>query len=207
MKRYGALFIGWALMLALAGCSESDVIALRIQLKGDFSGTVSVCSLALPPEGGPLERKSSGVEWSTRMSLVCSAGAFPNLSRLRVEDVKFLGGSTPDGLNYLQVTLPRGPAAQWVKTMVPLARPEREKAALAFDPGGRIKDIGAAVKLRIDLPGLVVGHGVTAGARGVDETADKQRAELLVPVDLAQKPGEAIQWHLTWQTAMVEKRR
>lgn len=199
MRRFARTLPICALLLLCASCSESDIVGIRIQLSSDLSGTISISSLQTPREGGPLESSSAGVDWQDRVSLVLASGSFPKLSALRIAEISFQGGTTPEGINYVLVTLPRGPNVRWAKALSSLSPEDRKKAAAIFDPQGKLRAIGSVVKLRIDLPGQVVAHGLSPLPRGCEEAADKDRAELLVPVEVALKSGDAMKWHLTWQ--------
>src|SRR5712692_4767385 len=147
MRRPIVLLLFLAFTLVMAGCNESDVIAIQIQLRNDFSGTIIANQLMIPREGNPLERISSGVNWNSRVNLVFSAGTFEDLAKLKIEDLTFSGGTMPDGFHYVQVLLPRGTNTRWAKALVPLSAAERKKAAATFDPDKRLKDLGSAIKL------------------------------------------------------------
>jgi len=199
MKRFWGLSVLAVCILGMTACTESDVIAVQVQLRSDLSGTVLVSSLMVPREGGPVERGSAGVAWDHRVNLVFSSGSFEQVSKLKVEDLTFSGGTMPDGFHYVVVTLPRGPQARWARTLAPLSAAERKKAAAAFDPENRLKRVGASVKLRVDLPAPAVGHGITPAVRGAEESVENTRAVLVLPLEVATGPGEPLKWHLTWQ--------
>jgi hypothetical protein len=198
MHRFWSILSVAVLAVWMVGCDVSDAVAIRIRLDKDFSGVITVSSLLIPQEGGPIERGSQGVVWQNRASLVSSAGRFENLSSLKIEDITFSTGVAPDGMSYVRVALPRGPKIQWAKAMTPASPAERQRAVESFDPTNK-KDVGSAIKLQIDLPSPVIGHGVSGKPAGLNEEATGTRATLVVPVEAALAKNDPLVWHLTWQ--------
>ncbi|MBK7877421.1 MAG: hypothetical protein IPJ77_17070 [Planctomycetes bacterium] len=198
MPRHALLLLLSATLL-LPGCDETDAVAVRVHLENDLTGTVTASALELPATGGRVVEAAQGAEWTARVGVVCNTGRFEDLSALKLADLTFAGGTNPTGLAYASVTLPRGEAATWPRTLVPLAPEERTKAAKAFDPSGKTTEIGATVKLEFTLPSAVVGNGVSGKSRGVRLSADGNVATLLVPIETALTAGDPIVWHMTWQ--------
>ena len=192
-------FLAAALVMscALAGCDESDAVAIRIDLKGDLSGRVTTRSLVRPEAGGAVEQASSGVVWADRVTLVASQGSFGDLSALGIEDIAFAGGQA-EGLNFLKVTVPLGEAIKWPDSFTIADIEARKRAAATFDPEGNAKKVGATLKIEIELPSTAVGHGATPAMAGLKEEVDKRIATLVVPVDKARAEQGEIVWHLTW---------
>lgn len=91
MGRSGCILSVLISMLLFTGCSESDIVSVRIQLNTDLSGTITTSSLQVPSAGGALERRSSGVNWNNRLNVVIAASAFSNLGELRLEDIQLAG--------------------------------------------------------------------------------------------------------------------
>lgn len=184
-----------------AACDESDAVAVRIRLGPDFSGEIATSSVRVPEPGVPMEHVSSGILWTDRLQMVSARGEFAHLSEVAVEDITFEVGRAGDRLNYLEVTLPRGPEARWPRVLVPLSEEERIAAAQTLDPSGRLREVGGTVKIEIELSGLVIGHGITVRARGAKEKADASKATLIVPLSTSLEPDEPIVWHVTWRRA------
>ncbi len=191
-----------AITLALPGCDDTDAASVRIVLKPDFSGEVRTTTLVIPADARPPAGATSGITWDARADLASSAGAFANLADVHIEDMAFVCGRTPDGLAYVKVTLPRGKAAKWPGALTTLSSDSRANAAKRLAPDAKDSTIGAKIKVQIDLPARPASHGLVSLVHGVDESADRTRAVLLVPVDVATAEGEPLVWHLTWE---VEK--
>lgn len=183
----------------LAGCDETDAVAVRVRVEDDLTGTVTVNALELPASGGAAVEASKGADWTARVGIVCNTGTFQELGRLELADIAFAGGSNPSGLVYATVTLPRGEKAVWPKKLVPLSADDRTKSAKAFDPSGKTAEVGATVKLEFTLPSSVIGNGLLGKTRGVRLSSDGNVATLLVPIDVALSAGEPLVWHMTWQ--------
>jgi len=182
-----------------AACDESDVVAIRVRLNGDFSGTVATSSVRIPDPAAPMEHVTAGIQWTDRLNMVCARGTFANLSELVVEDITFEVGHAGDRLNYLEVTLPRGPEARWARALVQLSAEERIAAAKTLDPSGRMREVGGTVKIEVELSDRVVGHGITVHARGAKEKAEGAKATLVVPIESSLQAEEPLVWHLTWR--------
>ncbi len=48
-------------------CDESDLVAVRIKLREDLSGTVTTSTLVLPSKPGALEGETAGIDWKSRV--------------------------------------------------------------------------------------------------------------------------------------------
>jgi hypothetical protein len=187
------------LLLGLAACDETDAVAIRIHLRDDFSGRVTTSNVAMMPAESPLQQASQGVEWQSRAEIQCSAGKFASLGSLKIADIGLSSGDGGEGLAFVRVSLPRGDSAKWYKILIPLSAEERASAAASLDPDGKTKNVASSIKLEIELPGNVVGNGLTGRVRGMKVKDEGATATLVVPLDVAQSPGEPIIWHLTWQ--------
>jgi hypothetical protein len=181
-----------------AGCGDSAVAAIRLDLQPDFSGSITASSLLVPEEPGPTEALCTGAQWQERATLYCAHGQFQSVSELAVADIRFEGGTTPAGFSYLKVTLPRGEAARWLAAMAP-AKAERAAVERAFDPRRELGGASEQVAVEVDVPGPIVSNGVTPHARGVATDHTSRRAQLLVPVDRALEQGEPWVWLVTWK--------
>jgi hypothetical protein len=188
-----------ALLVVLSACDETDAVAIRIRLRDDFSGQLTTSNVALMPEASPLQQATQGVDWQSRVQVVCSAGHFGALSAVKLADIGLSSGDGGEGLAFLRVSLPRGPDARWHKLCVPLSAEERTNAAAALDPSGKTKNVGSTVKIEIELPSAVVGNGLSGRASGIKVKAENTTATLIVPIDVAQSSGDPLVWHLTWQ--------
>ena len=186
-------------LVLLAGCDETDVVALRLSVAEDLSGTVRTSALSRPPEPGPVTHAIEGVEWDSEVEVVAAAGRFSALDGLRIADISIKAGASDDGLSYLRISLPRGENVRWARTFVPLSVDERQRAAVAIDPSGKSKDVGSTIKLEVELPREVVGNGLSGRTRGTRNKTEGEVATLVVPIDIALSAGDPIVWHLTWQ--------
>jgi len=188
-----------ALPLLLAACDETDVVAVRVKVREDLSGTVRTSGLLLPGSDGPVQKASDGATWGSRVEIECATGTFVDLSKLKLADISFGAGDGGQGIGFARVVLPRGPDARWPKTFVPLTEDERKSVSTAIDPSGKSESVGATLKIEIELPSAVVGNGVVGKTRGTKVTAEGTLATLIVPLESMTTPGDAITWHLTWQ--------
>lgn len=193
-----AVFLAASLLL-LSACDETDVVAIRIRLRDDFSGRVTTSNVALMPVDSPLQQATQGVEWQSRAEILCGAGQFTALSAVKLADIGLNAADGGDGLAFVRVSLPRGEQASWHKLMVPLSDAERTSSAAAIDPSGRTKNVASTIKVEIELPSAVVGNGLTGRAHGIKVKAEGSTATLVIPLEVAQSAGDPVVWHLTWQ--------
>jgi hypothetical protein len=190
---------GLVLALGIAGCDENDLVSLRIRVNEDGSGTLVTSALANPAGPGAVEQGGRGVAWRDRLSLECASGAFDSIGKLAVEDLVFSSSGGGESSHSIEIALPCGPEAKWLRTFVPLSVDERKRLAPLFDPTGNVKSIGAKIKIVIDLPVAPTAHGVLPIVNGVKESVDGQEATLLVPVDTALASTRSMTWQLTWR--------
>lgn len=193
------LLLSVPLLLSLAGCDENDAVSIRIRLREDGSGTLTSSGLLVPPEATRIESVSQGVTYDRRVQVSAATGAFTSLDAVTIGDITFKGGEGASGFRFVTVTIPQGPAAQWPDAFIPLDERTRLDAASALDPSGKSKDVGANLKVEIELPAVVIGNGTTGKVRGTKNTDEGGKAMLVVPIQGARAGGEAVVWHLTWQ--------
>jgi hypothetical protein len=186
-------------LLALPACDETDAVAVRIRLRDDLSGTVRTSGLVVPAEGHAVERETQGVTWGTRVDVACASGTFTSVESLRVADIEFAAGIQNEYVGFARVVVPRGEAVRWAKTFVPLDATQRREAAGALDPSGRSVEVGATIKIEVELPAAVIGNGLTGKTRGVKVSAEGAIATLVVPLETIHQGTEPMIWHLTWQ--------
>lgn len=209
MLRLSALAVA---AVAVAGCDDSDVIALRITVEQHGGGTILINSVQVPETAGPVERATNGVQWSQRVNLVAASGSFSDLSALRVEDLAFHQGSTGTGEGFVQVTIPLGKAAKWPGVLAAAEPADLADASLALDPSGKVT-IGRKFKIMMTLPGRVVAQGtrpetrqakmktldaVAAGDDDVDAENENRVASLVLPLGLARAASGNLTWHVMW---------
>jgi hypothetical protein len=187
------------LVLLLAGCDENDAVSIRIRLKEDGTGTMTTSGLLVPPDATRIEGKTQGVTYEKRVQVSGATGHFAALAGVAVADIVFSGGEGEGGFRFVKITLPQGAAAQWPDAFVPLDERTRLDAAGAIDPSGKSKDIGANLKIEIELPAPVVGNGATGKVRGTKNTVEGSIATLIVPIQGSRQANEPLVWHLTWQ--------
>jgi hypothetical protein len=189
----------FASLLALSACDETDAVAVRIRLRDDLSGTVRTSALVLPAAEGTVQSETQGVTWSNRVDVACATGTFASFGDLHVSDLRFEAGGGEAAIGFARITIPRGETARWPKAFVPLSAPERKDAAAALDPSGKSQDVGATIKIEIELPAVVIGNGVTGKTRGTKVENEGTVATLVVPIDSVAAETDPIVWHLTWQ--------
>ncbi len=187
-----------SICLSLGGCDESDLTSIRVTLDADGSGTIRVSSVAMPAEPNAIERASTGAAWSNRVNINVSTGQFTSISHLVVGEITFAADVTDQGMGHLEVVVPLGPDTRWMTTILPMSDQHRAGPAWPFDYTGKVKSLGSALKVVIELPSDIVASGVTTEIPGVSASSKKNTATLTVPVDADMPGGDSIRWHLTW---------
>lgn len=180
------------LILSLASCGDAGVATIRIQLNSDQSGTVTMSSLLVSTEPGPIEGQTTGVTWTDRTNLACSGGSFTSFDGLKISDIEFKQTG-----QLVRVTLPRGKDAKWPAAFTPV-KAERAKVAKTFDPRDQLANATTHLSIEIDFTQRVVSSDVDPPARGLTPDKPKERrATLVIPVDRAVGEGEPFTWHVT----------
>ena len=185
--------------LAASACGEEDLTTVRLSLREDGSGTITVVSVEAPAEGAAVEGAASGVAWKRRVSVHAAAGEFADASLLTVSDIAFDWGVGDGGMAWLQVVVPLGADRRWVGIFAPIPEDQRSELAETFDPTGTVKTISASMRIVVELPRDVVSSGAVRVGRGIAASHKKNIATLAVPVDLTALHDESIVWHITWQ--------
>jgi hypothetical protein len=187
------------LLLLLAACSGGELVGVHIDLREPGAYTVTTRSLVDPNQPGPAEARTRGVQWQARAALVCSQGRFQDLSdvELGAGSVRF-AASIGDPQPHLRVFLKRGPDADWVKLLLP-EETVRQGMANIYDPTGKTREIGDAIRFEIHAPGDIVTSGVHPTGRGVEASSERRRAYLIVPLRTALEKGEELVWDLSWR--------
>jgi hypothetical protein len=196
------IFCLWGVSVACllgSACGEEDLTSIRLSLREDGSGTITVVSVEAPAEGAAVEGAVSGVTWKKRVSVNAAAGDFADPSRLKVADISFDWGVGDGGMGRLRVMVPLGADRRWVRTIAPIPEDQRSELAETFDPTGKIKTISASVRIVVELPRDVVSSGAAPAGRGITASHKKNTATLTVPVDLKAARDESAHWHITWQ--------
>jgi hypothetical protein len=191
-----------SLALVAGSCEESDAVSIRIRIQKDGKGTLTAVGLALPEKAHAIEDGSSAVKWGRRVGLVAVSGDFEAVDLVDLEGITFASGVHDDGLRYLRVSIIRDPEVGWARALVPVElgdEGERAQLAAQLDPLGRIEDPASVLKIEVQLPSDVVGHGISERERRLKETASKNTATLSIPLGFALSPGRALVWHLTWE--------
>lgn len=190
--------------LFLAGCDENDAVSVKVRLKDDGSGTLTVSGMVMPTEPSAVERAAaagptSGLAFDKRVELSAASGRFTALTGISVADIAFASGEGEGGFRFVTVTVPQGNNARWPATFVPFDERTRLDAAGALDPSGKAKDVGQNIKIEIELPAPGVGNGVTGKVRGTKASLEGATATLVVPIQASKGATEPLVWHLTWQ--------
>jgi len=187
------------LALLLTGCDGDDAVSIRIRLREDGAGTLTSSGILIPADPSRVEAGTRGVDYENRVQMSAAIGRFTALSGVTVSDIGFSSGEGEGGFRFVKVTIPQGAAALWPDVFVPMDETARLKAAGALDPSGKSKDVGATIKIEIELPAPVIGNGVTGKVRGTKASVEGSTATLVVPVVAARGAPEPLVWHLTWQ--------
>jgi hypothetical protein len=196
---FSRLLLAAPLVLLLLGCDENDAVSIRIRLKDDGTGTMTTSGISVPVEATRVEGKTQGVTYDKRVQVSGATGKFTAMNGVSVADVVFSAGEGEGGFRFVKVTVPQGAAALWPDAFVPLDERTRLDAAGALDPSGKSKDVGANLKIEIELPAPVVGNGATGKVRGTKNTVEGSTATLVVPIQGSRQATEPLVWHLTWQ--------
>ncbi|MBL8725327.1 MAG: hypothetical protein JNK49_14870 [Planctomycetes bacterium] len=194
MLRSTCLFLG-----LLASCSGSELVGIHLDLSKGSPYAVTTRSLVESTMPGPMENRTQGVQWKMRAALVCSQGDCPDLGKLEfgnggIRISTEVGGHQPS----LRVQLKRGPGVDWLRALVP-EDGARLGMAKVYDPTGKTKEIGDAVRLEITAPGEVVTSGVHPTGRGVEANLERNRAYLILPLRAITEPGEDLVWDVSWR--------
>ncbi|MBL8754043.1 MAG: hypothetical protein JNK15_12155 [Planctomycetes bacterium] len=184
------------LLSALAACSGSELVGLHVALQPDGSAAITARVLAESPTPSPAEVTGKGALWGKRAALVYTQGAVQKLQDLRFGDDSLTIRPFLDA-NKLTVRLERGATVGWVTAFVP-DKVTRQSLAQVYDPLGKTKELGDAVRLEFVLPSTVNSSSVLPTARGVEAGREGKRAWLSIPVDTAREKGEALSWDITW---------
>ena len=189
------------LLPVLTACDESDSCSLRLVVKPDLSGTVTASGIGVPSEPLPVEQASQGAAWQSRGQIVVVSGSFGDLEKepLRLGDLVVSAARLGDKA-LLEVALPRGPEVAWPGLLAPPGEDERSALRTLFDPKGETKELGAVVKIVLDLPAEPTAHGLSMTFRGLEEAVDGRTATLVVPLALVRtsEPARPLVWHLTF---------
>ena len=59
-------------------------------------------------------------------------------------------------------------------------------------------EVGATIKIELELPAAVIGTALTGKTRGTKVSAEGAIATLVIPLDSVAKESDPIVWHLTW---------
>lgn len=188
-----------AVAFTALACDEGDATSLQITVDANMAGSLSLCRLTIPDAAATSENEATGVAWQHRAALTCTTGRFGNLDELTVADMTFSHEAEEDGHTYLRIELPRGPSARWPALLTVTAAGARRTALSAFDPTGRMKEVGENLRLVVLLPQDVGTHGALPTMGGVTASADKREASLLVPLTVALTDGPPLVWTVTWE--------
>jgi hypothetical protein len=189
-------FLLLVLLLAFAACSGSELVGLHVALQPDGSAAITARVLTESPTPSPAEVTGKGALWGKRAALVYTQGAVAKLQDLRFGDDSLLIKPFLDA-NKLSIRLERGATVGWVAAFVP-DKVTRQSLAQVYDPLGKTKELGDAVRLEFVLPATVNSSSVLPTARGVEAGREGKRAWLSIPVDTAREKGEALAWDITW---------
>ena len=133
--------------------------------------------------------------WQARANLSSSQGAFRNLSDVAFGDGELRFLTTNEDMLHLRVVVKRGRELSWVESLVP--DPEtRRSLAIVHDPSGKTKEVADIIRIEVQLPEAVVASGVQPAGRGIEAAHERNRAYLLLPVEVLLEPGEDLVWDI-----------
>lgn len=187
------------LLLPLVACSGGELVGIHINLAADGSGKLTTRALSPDRPESSHDLAGAGVQWNGTASLVSRQGTFKAIQDVHLGD---------DGIRFskveheerpaLRVFIPRGPQAQWVKSLVP-DQAGRKALAQVYDPTGKTREVGDTLRLEIQVPSDVVTSGVLPAGRGIEATREGRRAVLLIPVRTALENHGDLVWDLSWR--------
>jgi hypothetical protein len=183
----------------LSACDDDDAVSIRIRLRDDGSGTITTSGITVPADATRVEGSTKGVQYGKRVLVSAAMGRFAALTGVNVADIVFTAGEGEGGFRYLNVTIPQGQGAQWPDAFMPLDERTRLDAAAALDPSGKSKDVGANLKIQIEMPAVIVSDGATGKVRGTKNSEEGSTATLVVPIQGSRAATEPLVWHITWQ--------
>lgn len=188
-----------ATLSMLTACGGSDFVGAYVQLKADGTGRVTTRALQPSKTPSPAEGRVEGVTFEARANLLCSSGAFDNLTKVRIGGVRFVGWRPKDESPDITVVVPMGEDADWAKTLAPSLKASKQVQGV-FDPKGQSPDFGTLVRFEVELPGEVVSIGTYPRIRGVTTDSDGRTAELIVPVKAAlEGKHDDLRWTINWK--------
>ncbi len=180
-------------LLLTAGCDESDVHAIRLELNGDQTGVLTVTSLESTDRATALESACSGVEFEARATLVQARGAVAKGAELRVSDIRFERGPSS-----LRVRIPRAAGRTWPSTLAPTDSAQWDRVQQTTGT----KDLKRVIRLQITLPHEPTVHGFHPELEGVETSMEEDdgrwRCSLTLPLELAESRRDLI-WDLLWR--------
>lgn len=188
-----------AALLALASCSDAELVGLHLRLQADGTGTLTTRTLVQPTEPGPAETHTQGVVWLDRATLCFSQGTFQNIGNLKFGEIHCGGDPQNADRPGLRIFVPRGPDVRWVQALVPNAE-TRRKLAKVYDPTGKTAELASAVRIELQLPANVIASGVLPTGRGIEADHERNRAWLSIPVQTALEKGDELVWEISWVT-------
>lgn len=189
--------------LGLSSCDTSDASSIKITLNQDLSGELLTSAVSVPPQPDASQNAIGGAAWQASGAIAMAKGSFPDITKLNIGGITFETHS-PMGDPILRVTIPRGPDAKWPAAFTVPSKETRRAASKALDPNAKVSTLGDAIKIEVDVPGVVISAGSSSKARGVNSTFEETRGALTIPVEVATTPGEPIIWHITWKSPTVK---
>ena len=180
-------------LLLAAGCDESDVHAIRLELNCDQTGVLTVTSLESTDRATALESACWGVVFQARATLVQARGAVAKDAELRVSDIRFERGPSS-----IRVRVPRAAGRAWPSALAPTDSAQWDRVQQATGA----KDLKRVIRLQITLPHEPTVHGFHPELEGVEtsmkEDDGRWHCNLTVPLGLAESRRDLI-WDLLWR--------
>ncbi|MHC5023850.1 MAG: hypothetical protein ACYTGG_08050 [Planctomycetota bacterium] len=197
--RSGRFAAAVLLCLLLGSCDETDLTSIRLTVAADGSGTIRMSTVAEPASAPVTEADSTGATWGQHVSVAASVGRFDDVTALRIADLQFHLEVNTRGMVMLEVIVPLGRDARWIRQLSPLTEAQRTGTARAFDPSGRTRSLGAYVKLEIEVPEDVVASELDTYVQAISPARDDRTATLIVPVDGGADRPDHVSWLITWR--------
>ncbi len=154
--------------------------------------------MSKPDDSTAVENATSGVDWGDRVTVKVSAGKFTSLSSVSVAGISFNRSVDDADVWTLKVVLPLEPDRDWADTLASIPQDRREALAEVYDPDGKLRTIGASLKIVVELPGEVGSQSTIPDKRRIAGSYKSNTATLIVPVDVIGQPYRSITWNVTW---------
>ncbi len=181
----------------LAGCNETDLGSMRITIKDDLSGDVTMIQMRSGAEARPDHAAEiTGVKWASNATIITTIGTFDSIESITLPGVRFSGVTAGD-LHTIRVFLARGPEAKWVALLQDTESQQIAQVAHALEVDAAAQRLGKNVKITLRLPGEGASL-VKNRFKGLRVSSSGTEVTLVLPAKELLTPGETVEWTVTW---------